>query len=72
MIDVHGDQVDWAAIDRLHREITRVLKSPEARKALAKSELDLVLNTPAEFADFIRKDSAKWGKVVRDANVKLE
>lgn len=61
-----------AVIDRLHREIARVLKSPEARKALAKSELDLVVNTPAEFAEFIRKDSAKWSKVVRDANVKLE
>ena len=59
-------------VDRLHREITRVSRSPEARKAYAKAELDLVLNTPAEFADFIRKDSAKWAKVVREAKVKLE
>jgi tripartite-type tricarboxylate transporter receptor subunit TctC len=59
-------------IDRLHREITRVSKTPEARRAYEKADLDLVLNTPAEFADFIRKDSAKWSKVVREANVKLE
>lgn len=59
-------------IDRLHREITRVSKTPEARKAYANADLDLVLNTPAEFADFIRKDSAKWSRVVREAKVKLE
>jgi tripartite-type tricarboxylate transporter receptor subunit TctC len=59
-------------IERLHREITRVSSTPEARKAYANADLDVVLNTPAEFADFIRKDSEKWAKVVRDAKVKLE
>ena len=59
-------------IDRLHREITRVSKSPDAQRAYAKAELDLVLNTPSQFADFIRNDSAKWTRVVREANVKLE
>jgi tripartite-type tricarboxylate transporter receptor subunit TctC len=59
-------------INRLHREIARVVKSPEGRKAFARAELDLVVDTPSEFADFIRKDSAKWSKVVRDAKVKLE
>jgi tripartite-type tricarboxylate transporter receptor subunit TctC len=59
-------------IDRLHREITRVSRSPEARRAYEKAELDLVLNTPAQFADFIRQDTAKWTRVVREANVKLE
>jgi tripartite-type tricarboxylate transporter receptor subunit TctC len=38
----------------------------------AKSDVEVVNSTPAEFADFIRKDSAKWTKVVRDANIKLE
>jgi tripartite-type tricarboxylate transporter receptor subunit TctC len=59
-------------INRLHREIVRVSKTPEARRAYEKADLDLVLNTPAEFADFIRKDSAQWSKVVRAANVKLD
>ena len=59
-------------INRLHREITRVSKSPEARKAYEKADLELVLNTPGEFAEFIRKDSAQWSRVVRAANVKLE
>ncbi len=59
-------------IERLHREIVRIGKMPEFRKALATADIDLVLNTPSEFAEFIRNDSAKWAKVVRDANLKLE
>ena len=59
-------------VDTLHREITRVSRSESARRAYAKSELDLVLNTPAQFAEFIKQDSAKWQRVVREANVKLE
>ena len=59
-------------IERLHREITRVVRSPEAKKAFEKADLEVVNSTPAEFADFIRKDSAKWAKVVREAKLKLE
>jgi tripartite-type tricarboxylate transporter receptor subunit TctC len=59
-------------IDTLHREITRVSRSESARRAYARAELDLVLNTPAEFAAFIKEDSAKWRRVVREASVKLE
>ena len=61
-----------AVIDTLHREISRVVRSPEARKAFARAELEIVNSTPAEFADFIRNDSAKWSKVVRDARIQLE
>lgn len=61
-----------AVIDTLHREISRVVRSPDAQKAFAKAELEIVNSTPAEFADFIRKDSAKWTKVVREGKIKLE
>jgi tripartite-type tricarboxylate transporter receptor subunit TctC len=61
-----------AIIDRLHREIVRIGKQPEFQKALAKADIELVLNTPAEFAAFIKSDNAKWAKVVREAKLKLE
>jgi len=59
-------------IERLHREIVRIGKLPEFQKVLATADIDLVLNTPSEFAEFIRNDSVKWAKVVREANLKLE
>ena len=59
-------------IERLYREIARVGKLPEFQRALAKADIELVLNTPAEFAAFIRADSAKWARVVREAKLKLD
>lgn len=59
-------------VDRLHREIVRIGTMPEVRKTFAKADIDLVLSTPAEFADFIKADSAKWARVAREANLKLE
>jgi tripartite-type tricarboxylate transporter receptor subunit TctC len=59
-------------IERLHREIVRIGKLPEFQKTLAKADIDLVLSTPSEFAEFIRNDSAKWARVVREAKLKLE
>lgn len=59
-------------IERLHREIVRIGKMPEFQKPLAKADIDLVLSTPSEFAEFIRNDSAKWTRVVREAKLKFE
>ena len=59
-------------IERLYREIARVGKMPEFQRALAKADIDLVLNTPSEFAEFIRSDSVKWARVVREARLILE
>jgi tripartite-type tricarboxylate transporter receptor subunit TctC len=61
-----------AIIERLHREIVRIGRLPEFQKAMAKADIDLVLNTPAEFAEFIRNDGAKWAKVVREAGLKFD
>jgi tripartite-type tricarboxylate transporter receptor subunit TctC len=39
---------------------------------LATPVFEVVANTPAEFATVIKVDGAKWGKVVKDAGIKLE
>ena len=59
-------------IERLHHEVQRVFKPAEARKVLVKSDIDPVVGTTSEFAQAIRNDSAKWTKVVRDANLKFD
>ena len=49
-----------------------VLAMPEVREKLAAIGLDAVGNTPAQFAAIVRNDHQKWGKVIRDANIKLD
>ncbi len=59
-------------IERLQREIAAILRTDEARKYFASYGREPVASTPAAFAAFIRMEHAKWGQVIRDANIKAE
>lgn len=61
-----------AVIARYHAEIVRILTSPEVKKKLEGMEFDVVAGSPEQFQEWIRADAARWEKVVRDANVKVE
>lgn len=59
----------WAVIERLHREIVRIVRSPEFEKLLAAEGATPVGSTPAEFDAVIRADVAKWAKIIRAAGI---
>jgi tripartite-type tricarboxylate transporter receptor subunit TctC len=60
------------AAQRLHGETVRALQGPEVADRLAAQGAIIVGNSPAEFAAFIRAESARWGKVVREAGIKAD
>lgn len=60
-----------AIADRLHREIVKILHSPEVAKVLKAEGADPVGNTPAEFAAHLRDETERWGKVVRETKMKF-
>lgn len=55
-----------AVIGRVHREVTRLLQSPEVRTAYQRAGTDVVATGPQAFRAFLEVENAKWGKVVRD------
>jgi tripartite-type tricarboxylate transporter receptor subunit TctC len=59
-------------IRRLHAETVRALNSEELREALEKTGNESVGSTPEEFLAFVRTEIAKWGKVVKAANISPE
>jgi tripartite-type tricarboxylate transporter receptor subunit TctC len=59
-------------VDLLNREITAVVALPDIKERFAVLGLDPVANTPEEFAAQIRREIAKWSKVIHDANIRLE
>ena len=61
-----------AVINRIQTEVAAILKRPEVRERLARDSIEAVGNTPDQFALHIRAEIEKWGKVVRDAGIKLE
>jgi tripartite-type tricarboxylate transporter receptor subunit TctC len=50
----------------------KVLQTEDVRTKLAAAGLEIVGNSPTEFAKVIIDDGAKWAKVIKDAGIKLE
>jgi len=61
-----------AVIDRLQKELAVVLQSPFVKERYAALGIEPVGNSPDEFAAQVRGDLARWEKVVKDANVRVE
>jgi tripartite-type tricarboxylate transporter receptor subunit TctC len=59
-----------AIIDKVHRETVRVLALPEVRRSLDVLGLDLIGNSPAEFASVIKAEIPQWAAVIKAAGIK--
>lgn len=59
-------------VDKLHSEIAKVLALTDVKERLAAMGAQGVGNTPEQFADFIKTETAKWTKVVKKAGIKLD
>jgi tripartite-type tricarboxylate transporter receptor subunit TctC len=61
-----------AIIARLNAEVNKVLLLPEVREKIATGGAQAAGGTSEDFAAFVRADYARWGKIVKDAGIKLE
>jgi len=59
-------------VQRMSDEVTRIVRSEEAKARLEAMGTFPAGGTPAEFDAFIDAETAKWGQVIRTAGVKLE
>src|SRR5687768_5654043 len=59
-------------IDKLHAEVVRIVKLPDAKERLSNVGFEIVGSSPEEFAKLIREDIPKWNKVVRESGIRGE
>ena len=59
-------------IARLRSEIAGALSQPDVQEKLAGLGAEPIGNTPTEFAAMLKVETAKWGKIVKDANIQVE
>ena len=59
-------------VDLLYREIAKAVAQPDVKERLTALGFKPVANTPDEFAARIKLEIEKWGKVVRDAKLRIE
>ena len=60
------------AIERLHSEIVKAMNIPELREKLIAQGTDPVDSNPKAFGAFMKAESAKWARVIKDANIKAD
>jgi tripartite-type tricarboxylate transporter receptor subunit TctC len=56
-------------IDKLHADVSTVLLSPEVQQRMNELVVDAAPTSPEELAAFIRAETSRWAKVVKDAGI---
>jgi tripartite-type tricarboxylate transporter receptor subunit TctC len=59
-------------VSRLQQEVAFALRQPDVAERSAALGLDLLGTTPEQFAAFQRAEIAKWGRVIKSANIHVE
>jgi len=57
---------------RIHADIMKAMAAPDVRERLAILAMEPVGNTPEQFTAQVKADIARWGKVIRDGNIKVD
>ncbi len=59
-------------LDKLSTALSKVLANPEVQKKISAQGGETVNETPAQFAAFIRSETTKWGKVVKESGATVD
>jgi tripartite-type tricarboxylate transporter receptor subunit TctC len=59
-------------VRKLNEAIVKVLKSPELRDRLTRDGADIIASIPQEFRAYMKSETAKWAKVIREAGIQAQ
>ena len=59
-------------LDKLHDALRRTLAFPDVREKFESQGNEVVASSPAEFAELIRVEFARWGRIIRERGITVE
>ncbi len=59
-------------INKLHGEMVKIIRAPDSVARIASVGAFPIADTPEQFAESIRKDVAKWGKIIKENGIKAD
>lgn len=59
-------------IDKVGADLAKVLVRPDVKDRFAEFGAEAVSSTPEQFAKFMAAESARWGKLIREANIRID
>jgi len=60
------------AVARINAETVKILARPDVKDKLAQEGSETKPGTPQQFAAYLRAEHAKWGTLIREANIRIE
>ncbi|RPI41715.1 MAG: tripartite tricarboxylate transporter substrate binding protein, partial [Betaproteobacteria bacterium] len=61
-----------AIMDRIHAEMVRAVRAEDVQARFAAISLEPETTTPAGFKALLKSEYERWGRVVKEAGVKLD
>jgi tripartite-type tricarboxylate transporter receptor subunit TctC len=59
-------------VNKLNAEIGKLMAAPDTKKALFDAGVEPTPSTPEEMAEYLQQELTRWGKVVKEADIRLE
>ena len=59
-------------IQKLNATLVRILATQDVKDKFDIQAADIVASTPEQFGELIRSESAKWGKIIREKNIRID
>ncbi len=60
-----------STVREIHRSIASIITEDSARQRIEGQGFEVVASSPAEFSEFLRKESVKWSEVIRRSDIRL-
>jgi tripartite-type tricarboxylate transporter receptor subunit TctC len=61
-----------AIVDKIDSDLQKALAMPEVRDALTKQGMEELTSTPGQLGERMKSEAARWGRLVKAANIKPE
>ena len=59
-------------VDKVNADLVKALATQNVKTRLAELGVETISSTPEQFGAFMASETARWGKLIKDANLKLE
>jgi len=59
-------------VDKVNADLVKALATQDVKTRLGELGVDAISSTPEQFAQFMASEAARWGKLVKEANLRVE
>ncbi len=61
-----------AIVEKLNGTLAKILSEPDVKTRFDAQSAEIVASTPDQFGEFIKSETAKWGKVIREKGIRID